>query len=351
MRKKRVLRLLACAAAAALALLLAAFLALRALFPPEKVKAMAVERLSSALGRQVRVAAVSIGLRGADLRGLEVSQRPDFSAGTLASVERLRVSARWLPMLLEKRFEAGAVSAEGWTVDLTSASFAAEGGALRPPPSRGPAPPAAGGMPADFSVSQLRLEGGLLRYTDASKGLSVRMADARAKFSGLALDRPFPLDLSFSLQVRREGAPTLSGKFVLEGRLDPARGEAERMSLEADPLRFDLAGLPVSVRGSVKDFAAPELDLRWEAGLPRTLNAKLLASALGWTGLGGAIRLKAGKDAMKLDELSMEREGFSLKASGTVAGLRTRKPKPDFKLSLDAKIPSLPAAAVQTLWP
>ncbi|MBI4349534.1 MAG: hypothetical protein HY553_22050, partial [Elusimicrobia bacterium] len=58
------------------------FLYVKRAYPPERLRALAVAKIEPALGRKLRLAKIDLSLRGIEIEGLEVSEAPDFSAGT-----------------------------------------------------------------------------------------------------------------------------------------------------------------------------------------------------------------------------------------------------------------------------
>ena len=80
--------------------LLAAGTAIEFVVPKGPLRKLCVQRLQARLHRQVAIAAVSIGpWRGLNVEGLQVSEAPDFGAGTFFKSERVMVRPRFLPLL------------------------------------------------------------------------------------------------------------------------------------------------------------------------------------------------------------------------------------------------------------
>ncbi len=71
--------------------------------PKEQLRALCVQNLQQRLKRQVKIGAVSIGpWRGLRVEKLEISESPDFTAGTFIAAERLTVKPRFLPLFMGK---------------------------------------------------------------------------------------------------------------------------------------------------------------------------------------------------------------------------------------------------------
>ncbi|MBI4348841.1 MAG: AsmA family protein [Elusimicrobia bacterium] len=71
------------------------------LVPKDQLRALSIQNLQQRLRRQVKMTSISIGpWRGLRVEGLEISEAPDFSAGTLLEVKRLTVKPKFLPLLM-----------------------------------------------------------------------------------------------------------------------------------------------------------------------------------------------------------------------------------------------------------
>ncbi|MBI5202124.1 MAG: AsmA family protein [Elusimicrobia bacterium] len=71
--------------------------------PKDQLRALAVQNLQQRLRRQVKIGAISIGpWRGLRVEKLEISESPDFTAGTFVSAERLTVKPSFLPLFMGK---------------------------------------------------------------------------------------------------------------------------------------------------------------------------------------------------------------------------------------------------------
>ena len=207
----------AATAAAALGALfaLATVALLHAYFPASRLRAMAVDAARRELGREVRLAGADAGLGGLTLRGLEVSEKPDFQAGTFVRVESLRLRPSWRA-LLRRRLVVASVAADGVAVRVVKGSdgrFNYE--SLL---STAPAPASAAAPGPALDVQSVRVTRGALDYQDRAGGadwsatgldlhlhdfhaLSAFSADASARVRGKAGARPVDAAVNFSGRV------------------------------------------------------------------------------------------------------------------------------------------------------
>ena len=243
--------------------LLAAGTAIEFVVPKGPLRKLCVQRLQARLHRQVAIAAVSIGpWRGLNVEGLQVSEAPDFGAGTFFKSERVMVRPRFLPLLagrvvvgrvllvapqlrvvrdktgrynfgslVEASVAASTAAAKpsfdvvgfftkGWALDRLDVKikqvgelFAAAGGA------------AAGKLAAavarlDLDVEELRVRRGTLEYADEEAPLKMTAAEVTVWAEGLT-----PRSPRSEISVDGKAAGTVhdqpaEAEFMLDARME-----------------------------------------------------------------------------------------------------------------------------------
>ncbi|MDX6769569.1 MAG: AsmA-like C-terminal region-containing protein [Elusimicrobiota bacterium] len=234
----------------------AALVALKAFFPEPKLRAMVLDGARKQLGREVRLEHLSLGLRGLSLDGLEVSEFPDFKAGTFVSVERFRLRPSWRA-LLRRKLVVSTVDAEGLTVRVARGADGAFNFSTLASSAPAPAAPsAASAERPEFSVHRVKVSRGVLSYDDPAAGQSWRVSDAELSVTGFGLAAPF--DASFSLRARgKAGARAVDATLSFDGEIDPARGEPAKLKVKARALRLETEGLTLKASGLVDGLAPP----------------------------------------------------------------------------------------------
>ena len=302
----------------ALALLVGggALLVLKKRYPPERLRALAVSKIEPVIGRKLKLASVSLGLRGFEIGGLEVSEAPDFSAGTFFKAKR--VTAGWsLRALLERRVmisELKVSDFECWLKRDAAGKLnlpASEPAAPAPKKKKGkpgPAAVAAGGLAV--TVSKVELDEGTIQYTDAS-GLKAKLKHLEGRVSGIGTGPELPVTLALDYSVERPGSKW-TGKAEVVGTVKTGK------DLEAllAPLRLTFGQLQVKwdgrlrlVDGGLEATLAP-LELE-HSGLHLLLDGKLTRSSM------GAVKLSAKGKLPALSADDLKRLGAS--ASGSLA--------------------------------
>lgn len=236
----------------------AALVALKAHFPEPRLRAWVVDASRRRLGREVRLERIGLGPRGLTLRGLEVSERPDFAAGTFLRVESFRLRPSWRA-LLRRRFVVAAVAADGLTVRVVKGADGrfnyetlaspASPAAAAPGPARAPGP--------ELDVRRATLSRATVAYVDAATGAAWTVSDADVGVCGFRLDAPFAL--TASARVRGgSGARLVDARVSFDGDVDPARGD--RAKFRADVRRLTVAadGWTLSASGRTSGLDSPQ---------------------------------------------------------------------------------------------
>ncbi|MCM2305130.1 MAG: hypothetical protein NDJ72_10535, partial [Elusimicrobia bacterium] len=239
----------------------AGLVALKTMFPEPKARAYAVAAARKQLGRDVRLTRIDAGLTGLHLQGLEVSERPDFSAGTFLSVETFSLRPSWRALLRRKLVVASA-SADGLKVSVvrgadgsfnyeTLASSAPAGAAAAKAPED---------APAEFNVRRLRVSRGEALYLDKGTGAAWSASELTVALDDFSLAEPFGLDLSLRLKGKAGERP-VDAALAFAGTVHPARGDRVKARLEFKRLSAEQDGLKLSAKGKVSGLDAPEADL------------------------------------------------------------------------------------------
>jgi hypothetical protein len=229
---KKLFTLLAILLALVLVVLGAGSLLLHIYLPPEKAKALVLDRLRSQLHREVKLDSVDVGLlSGLQITGLKVSESPDFSKGTFLSSRQFSLKVALWPLMFRKVIVRQIVlkspevnvirHPDGKTFnfsDLTKATTPSpvrrmgEGGdegkavpspvaeAATPSPGAGPGE---GGFPFLLLVSRAEIQKGALRFIDQSPAKqSVEVSPFDLKLRNVSLTTPFSVQTSMQVKCK-----------------------------------------------------------------------------------------------------------------------------------------------------
>jgi Uncharacterized protein involved in outer membrane biogenesis len=200
---KKILSILLIFIALAVLICGAAFAAFRIFVPDEKLRAMLVENGRWYLERGVTLEYLSLGLfSGIELRGIAVSEWPNFKSGTFCSADRVSLKVRLLPLLhrslsvSEVRVEKPEihVSRDGNGdfnfVDLSRIRVTSE----RTEAFRRKA----GGLA--LLIGDAEITGGTLYYADADrKDVRVELKDIAVSARNISPGKPFEAEVGFTV--------------------------------------------------------------------------------------------------------------------------------------------------------
>lgn len=239
---------------------LAALAAVKAIFPEPKLRAWAVSTARKQLGRDVRLDRIAVGLSGVTLTGLEVSEKPDFSAGTFLRVRGFRLRPSW-SAALRRRVVVSAVSAEGLSVRLVKGkdgrfnfeTLASSSAAAAPSPA--PAKTEEGAPELD--VRRASISDGKVEYADESSGQSWTASGVDLDVRGFGSAAPF--DVSGSLRLTgKAGARPVDAKLALDATVDLAKGRRDAFKADVRRASVEAEWVKVVASGKVAGLDAPK---------------------------------------------------------------------------------------------
>lgn len=240
----------------------AALVALKTFFPEDKLRSMIVAKAQKQLGREVKLSGVQLGLTGLRLQGLEISEHPDFSAGSFLKVETFSLRPSW-KALIRRRLVVASASADGLRVQIkkdaegdfnyaTLASSAPATAASPAKPDDGPAP--------EFNVRRLRLTRSDIVYTDAATAAFWTVAVKELSLADFSLSEPFDLDADVRLKGKA-GERQVDAAIGFAGTVNPARGDRAKFSAEFKRLSVEQDGLKLTAKGRVTGLDAVDAKL------------------------------------------------------------------------------------------
>ncbi|MDD5628601.1 MAG: AsmA family protein, partial [Elusimicrobia bacterium] len=242
--------------------LIALSLALKKFLPPDKVRELILTQSRKHLNREVRLQSVELGaLSGLVVKGLEVSERPDFKAGKFVGVDSFQLRVKLVPLLYRSvvidSVKAGGLDAR--IVRRKDGSFNFSD-LLAPATAAAPAPEAQAGLPFSLKVSQAALQRAALSFDDAVTGAQVKVSALDAKVWNLSPTSPCEADLSLAVNAKYQGR-THDAKLAWKGRADYAGGQLSKMSVSSKKLALEYSGIRLEATGRVSNLEAPDLDL------------------------------------------------------------------------------------------
>ncbi|MDA8243854.1 MAG: hypothetical protein M0025_07005 [Elusimicrobia bacterium] len=336
---RKLLKFSVWAAAFLAAAAIAGALALKLYFTPERLKALTADFAARNLRRQVTFDSVSLNLSGLEIRGLRVSEYPDFAKGEFFSAAAFSVRPSF-GALLRGELKVDSVASEGLKMNVREVKpetynfsdlLAAQ--PARPAPAKAPA---RASQPPRLSVSSLKVRGSSFFYSNAAGDMKVTLSGIDLAASGISPDELFPVDASFTLDVK---SPYFTGRLpasirgkVALGGFDPAKGRAEISAASVS-----LGGVKARLSGALKNLLEPDARLRLSVDQFSTSDLKQFFAALPPKILLPAVDADAD---FKLTARDVELRSVKLKAGPVEAAVRGKaawNPRLYYALSADVK--------------
>ncbi len=279
---KKLLKILAILAVLAVILLIAAFIALRIMFPPEKIKAMAQSYAKQTLNREVTFNDVSFNLVGITLHDFAVSEPADFTNGTFVKADKA-VAKIALKPLFKKRIEISTVGLEGLEINVSKNEEGVFNFAdLIPASSSQAQVPQAQpeqSSPSAFSLMAQRIYATNCNfyYKDAQSGMDASLTNVNMEITNFNLDKPFDFSLSFTTDYQDAAGLSVSVPFDMKLQADLAGMDMNKAQAVLEKLTLNYKNILFSLSGSAKNFNAPVIDMTGKiSGVSNTALADIL---------------------------------------------------------------------------
>lgn len=232
--------------------------ALRIAFPPAKVKALLIAKMSEVLHREVQIETISIGLRGLKVKSFKVSEKPSFDKGTFVQARQFMIKPNLLALLKKQisisevtlispkiniiRRADGSFNFSDLMVKKVTEAKKEEKVEKIPPVKVKP-------IPFSFLVSKVSISGGDVNFIDRTpQKLSADLKNIDLSVYGISLVSPFFVE--GSLDVEKE---KLKGSLAFKGSIN-----IKEESIKIKESLVAIAGAGIGATGSVEKFMEPD---------------------------------------------------------------------------------------------
>lgn len=325
------------------ALLGAGVITLKVMYPPQKLKAMAVSYAKDNFHREIAFDRVSFNLIGVTLTDFALSEAKTFAQGTFVKADKLQVKVALLP-LLQKKVEISTVSLDGLAVNVIKQkdgsfnfdSLLPAETAQEPVPTAETAAPSAP-LGIDLTADNININNCAFSYKDLQTGMSAAVNKLNLKIRDFDLKNPFSLKLRFTTAYQ-EGALSAAVPVTVESAVNLADLDLQQAYVNIKALTAQYKNMRFLLKGQVKNFVAPEVDLTGTlSGLNQRTFADFLPDLPEFSLPEITVKVKAAADldkstaAIEQIKLAVLNSGFT--ASGT-AGWGAADPVYNVKANL-----------------
>ena len=338
---KKLLKWILICGVTGVALLGAGVITLKVMYPPQKIKAMAVSYAKDNFHREIAFDRVSFNLIGVTLTDFSLSEAETFAQGTFVKADKLQVKVALLP-LLQKKVEISTVSLDGLAVNVIKqkdGSFnfdsllPAETDAQAPANENTPS----SSLDLDLTADNININNCAFSYKDLQTGMSAAVNKLNLKIQDFDLKNPFSLKLRFTTAYQ-EGALSAAVPVTVDTAVNLANLDLQQAYVNIKAITAQYKNMRFLLKGQVKNFAAPDVDLTGTlSGLNQQTFADFLPDLPEFSLPEITVKVKAAADldkstaAIEQIKLAVLNSGFT--ASGT-AGWGAADPVYNVKANL-----------------
>lgn len=263
---KKIFRFFTVLSLVLLVLLATAFFALKKMYPPNKLKAMAQNYVSEKLQREFTFDSISFTWIGFTLTNAALSEEHTFQDGTFIKAKKLTAHVAVKP-LLQKRIEISTIEAEGLEANIVAKKDGSynfdnlipqQEDAL---PKDAPSAVSQEKDPLIITAQKIKLTDCDFIYIDEQSGMRTALNDLNIEIVNFDLDHPFETKIDFVTDISGMGKPDMSLPLSLQFttllaglNMSDAYATLSRATARYKTIQLDL-------KGEIKNFKAPSLNV------------------------------------------------------------------------------------------
>ena len=243
----------------------AALIALRLMFPPEKLKAMALEYAKTNLQREITFDDVSLNLVGVTLDNFAISENTTFQNGTFAKADKLVVKIALKP-LFQKRIEISTVQLDGLDINVVkNADGTFNFDTLIPAsdPNAAPEETTASDGSAAFVLlaDKIAANNCSFSYKDLQTGMNAAINNLNLEINRFDMAEPFDVNINFTTAFQQKNGPAVSVPLNIALRVFLANLDMANAYVTVNDISASYKTVKFQLTGGVRDFTAPQMDL------------------------------------------------------------------------------------------
>lgn len=249
-------------------LLAAAVITVKIMFPPEKLKAMAVAYAKDNLHREISFDGISLNFIGVTLDNFALSEASAFDKGTFVKADKLVAKAAFWP-LLKKSVEISTITVDGLEINVVkqkdgSFNFDSMTDALS---SQSAAPETASdgqdtSAPMNFNLLAHRIAATdcTFSYLDQQTGMRAGIKHLNVEILDFDLRSPFTVKINFTTEYKETGGPAVSVPVTVDLTMSLEEMNLSRAYATLNKLGVSYKNIRFQLWGGVKNFENPQAD-------------------------------------------------------------------------------------------
>ncbi|MCL2888440.1 MAG: AsmA family protein [Elusimicrobia bacterium] len=264
---KKLIKIAAVLAIIFIVVVVGAAIAVRQMFPPEKIRTMVHDYVKTNYNREIKFDDVSFRIIGVDLSNFAISEKGTFDNGTFAKADNIVVKIALAP-LLKKNIKVSTVGLEGLAANVTKdekgvfnfADLIPAAGQTPPEPAE-PKNVTAQGMQFNVSVDKFYMSGAAFDYKDKQSGMSASVKDLNLNVNKFVLDGDFDSDATLTVSYA-DAARKLTVPLRVNVTTNLKNNDFKTAYVTIKSVSGTLNGASFEASGTVTDFDNPVVDLK-----------------------------------------------------------------------------------------
>ena len=249
-----------------------ALIALRLMFPPEKLKAMALEYAKNNLQREISFDDISLNLVGVTLDNFAISENTTFQNGTFAKADKLVVKIALKP-LFQKRIEIATVQLDGLAVNVikqkdgtynfdTFLPADADDTQTNPQPQTDAQTDDVKAQSAFVLLAnKIAANNCSFSYKDLQTGMNASVSKLNLEINQFDLAEPFDVKINFNTAYQQKNGPAVSIPVNIALRVFLAGLDMQNAYVTVNDISASYKTVHFQLTGGIRDFTAPQMDL------------------------------------------------------------------------------------------
>lgn len=264
---KKLFKLLAVLAVIFVVLLIAAFITLKIMFPPEKIKSLAQGYATQALQREVNFSDASFNLIGLTLKDFAVSEKSSFEQGTFVKADEAVVKIALKP-LFKKRIEIASVGLEGLDVNVIKnkdgnfnfSDLISETADTQT--SETTEAQTSSAFPFELNAERIYAKDCNLYYKDLQNGMDASVTNLNLEIKDFSLNAPFDASLSFTTDYQDAAGLNVTIPVQASATADLAAMDLNKARASLNNLTMKYKNILFTLWGEAKNFEKPDVELK-----------------------------------------------------------------------------------------
>lgn len=319
-----------------------AVIALRMMFPPEKLKAMALEYAKNNLQREITFDGISLNLVGVTLDNFAISENTTFKNGTFAKADKLVVKIALKP-LFKKRVEIATVQLDGLDVNVIknqNGSFNFDSLIPASDPNAKPEEKTQTDEGASAFVlvaEKIAANDCDFSYKDLQTGMEASLNHLNIEINQFDMAEPFDVKVNFTTAYQEKNGPAVSVPVNIALRANLARLDMKNAYVTVNNVSASYKTVKFQLKGGVKDFTAPQADFSGTlSGINNTVFADFLPNLPNFSLPVINMSVQASADLDKGTALISQAKLSVMDSALTAAGrVGWNSPAPTYSVSAD----------------